>query len=390
MTEQSGRSSRPRNSGLIGIGALLSVGLFTAGVFTAFGSGADAPKDFEGPQPVLEREVAEAESTAFAPLADSAEHVEPAVAVETSPLEPVVEDSALEVEAPATTPPDAFEAAAEPAEEPAPDASTLEAEPEPSPTPEPTPEPVTSPPPAVDATAYAVVERACGNLIWGLNEDEQRAPASLTKIVTAIAIVDSLSLDETAYVNVSGSQMRARGSSVMGVEPGQRYTVRDLVYGLMLRSGNDAALVLAEHAGRGDRDAFMAAMNAKAAELGMSRSNFANPHGLDANGHYSTPLDMAKAGIALLERPFLAEMSEVPTYQPERGASMQNGNRLLVSYEGAYGVKIGYTGNARQTIVAAAERDGRHIIVSLFGSTDRYGATAQLLDWAFDNTRSTC
>jgi D-alanyl-D-alanine carboxypeptidase len=228
-------------------------------------------------------------------------------------------------------------------------------------------------------------------MVWSENENERLPPASLTKIVTALAVVDSVSLDDVAESNVSAAKMKERGSSVMGVEPGMQLSVLDLLNGLLLKSGNDAALVLAEHAGSGSVEAFLVAMNAKAQELGMTNSYFTNPHGLDQVGHYSSALDMAKAGAALLDDPVLSEISATPEYWPHwSGPSMRNGNKLLQRYPGAYGVKIGYTNDAGQTIVAAAERGGRHVIVSLFGSEDRYTETVLLLDWAFGKTSSAC
>jgi D-alanyl-D-alanine carboxypeptidase len=248
---------------------------------------------------------------------------------------------------------------------------------------------VAEPPPAIDAPAFVVIDRACGSVVWGKNENERLAPASLTKIVTALAIMDMESLDADAESHVSGSAMKARGSSVMGLEPGVHLSILDLLNGLMLKSGNDAALVLAEHAGGGNVDAFMTAMNAKAQAIGMSNSHFANPHGLDQDGHFSTALDMAKAGAALLDNPVLAGISATPEYSWD-GTALRNGNKLLQRYPGAYGVKIGYTEGASQTIVAAAERDGRHVIVSVFGSDDRYTDSTLLLDWAFAKTTSGC
>jgi D-alanyl-D-alanine carboxypeptidase len=275
---------------------------------------------------------------------------------------------------------------------PIPPAEPTTAPPPPTATPTPSVAPVVlAPPPAVEAEAYAVIERECGTLLWGKGENEALPPASITKIITALVVVESVGLDEMAVSTVSGSAMKERGSSVMGVEPGMELSVRDLLYGLMLKSGNDAALVLAEHVGHGSVETFVEAMNAKAAALGMTNTHFANPHGLDNREHYSSAADMAKAGVALLANPVLAEISVAPEYHPEwDGSNLRNGNKLLDRYDGAYGIKIGYTRRANQTIVAAAEHDGRHIIVSLFGSEDRYTDSAELLDWAFTKTEPAC
>jgi D-alanyl-D-alanine carboxypeptidase len=235
----------------------------------------------------------------------------------------------------------------------------------------------------VGAASYAIVERSCGALIWGKAEHERLPPASLTKIVTALVVRERLSLDATVESDVSASKMR--GSSVMGLEPGMRLSVTDLLYGLLLRSGNDAALVLARNAG-GSTERFVAEMNQKADELGLRDTHFTNPHGLDNPALYSSAFDMAQAGMALLADPVLAGMSSTAEYAPAwSGPALRNGNKLLKRYEGAFGVKTGYTEAAHQTFVGAANRDGRDVIVSLFGSKDRYGDATLLLDWAFAN-----
>jgi D-alanyl-D-alanine carboxypeptidase len=122
----------------------------------------------------------------------------------------------------------------------------------------------------------------------------------------------------------------------------------------------------------------------------MNDSHFSNPHGLDSKTLYSSAYDMALAGRAALDTPLLFDVSNTRSYTTGSGLSFRNGNKLLSSYPGADGVKIGFTNNAKQTIVAAAERDGRSIIVSVFGSDDRYADSAMLLDWAFDHVPSHC
>jgi D-alanyl-D-alanine carboxypeptidase len=266
--------------------------------------------------------------------------------------------------------------------------------PEPAPAPPPgipTPPQPLSPPPAVSASSYAIIERSCGNLAFGHNEHERLPPASLTKIFSALVVASYGQLDEMAQVNVSGSQMAKRGSSVMGVEPYMRLSVIDLLYGLFLPSGNDAALVLANHIGGGDDQRFVAMMNGEVARLGLQNTYFTNPHGLDNPGLYSSAYDMALAGRAFLDVPLLFQVSTARQYTPNwAGGPLLNGNRLLRTYPGAFGVKIGYTRRARQTIVAAAERGGRQLILSVFGSEDRYAASAALFDWAFANVPDAC
>jgi len=248
----------------------------------------------------------------------------------------------------------------------------------------------TAAPPHVSASAYAVVERGCGLLSYGFNEHERLAPASLTKIITSLIVAKQGNLDDMVNISVSGSQMRKQGSSIMGIEPGQRYSLRDLLYGLMLPSGNDAAMAIAQHLGGGDIHHFVEMMNAEAQALGMTDSHFSNPHGLDSRTLYSSAYDMALAGRAALDLPLLWDVSNARNYTTATGLSFRNGNKLLNTYEGAYGVKIGFTNAAKQTIVAAAERDGRAIVVSVFGSSDRYADSAAILDWAFAHVPARC
>jgi D-alanyl-D-alanine carboxypeptidase len=279
-------------------------------------------------------------------------------------------------------------------------AAEVEAAAEPAPAPAPfvpapataqfIPAPPTAPAPPVDAEAYVVLERSCGAILAGQNERQRMAPASLTKIVTALVVHRRADLNTMVDVEVSGSQMAKRGSSVMGLEPGMRLSVIDLLYGLFLPSGNDAALTLAGHVG-GDTNRFVSLMNSEAARLGLYDTHFANPHGLDARGHYSTAFDMALAGRAFLNEPLLAQISVTPEYQPDwPNGLLKNGNKLLRIYPGSFGVKIGYTTAAKQAIVAAAERNGRQVIVSLIKSEDRYTDSIALFDWAFKHTSSAC
>jgi D-alanyl-D-alanine carboxypeptidase len=191
------------------------------------------------------------------------------------------------------------------------------------------------------------------------------------------------------HVN-SGLLHASTSSTVMGLEPGMQLSLRDLLYGLLLVSGNDAAIAIADHVA-GNTPAFAAMMNVLAQTLGLSDTHFANPHGLDEAGHVSSSHDMALLGRALLEQPQLAAIVRTEHYQPAwDGPEVWNGNELLDRYRGAVGVKIGYTEQAGQTIVAAAQRGGRTVIVSVLSAWDRYADASALLDWAFANTQPAC
>jgi D-alanyl-D-alanine carboxypeptidase (penicillin-binding protein 5/6) len=220
----------------------------------------------------------------------------------------------------------------------------------------------------------------------------ERPPASLTKIMTALVAEENGALDELVPVDVSGAEFSFEtDSTIMGLEPGQTLTMRDLLYGLLLPSGNDAAIQIAEHVA-GSVPAFVAMMNQKAAELGLEHTRFANPHGLDDGALYTSAYDMAIMGRELLQRPALAEIVGTQAYQPNwSGPAVGNLNQLLSFYPGSLGVKTGYTPQAGQTIVAAAEQGGRTIIVSVLGSHwDIYKDVSELLNWAFQSTEPAC
>jgi D-alanyl-D-alanine carboxypeptidase (penicillin-binding protein 5/6) len=267
----------------------------------------------------------------------------------------------------------------------------------PTATPEPTPTATPAPaaaydsiPIEVEASAFAVMEAPCGALLFGEDEHLPLPPASLTKIVTALTAIGRVDLSEKVEVTVSASELQQRTrSSVMGLEPGMEVSVEDLFYGLLLPSGNDAAIALAEHV-TGDVETFVRLMNEEAGRLGMHNSSFSNPHGLGSRGMRSTAYDMALAGMAMMRDPTLAAMSGAFSYTGSTGLRLTNGNQLLGTYAGSYGVKIGYTRSASHTIVAAAARDGRDIYVAVLGSDDLYAETVSLLDWAFASTEPQC
>ncbi len=252
--------------------------------------------------------------------------------------------------------------------------------------------PPSAPPPPVQGAAWAVLEAPCRLLLQGHDPHARLPPASLTKIATALVVAEHASLSETVTADIDGGALSMEtGSTVMGLRPGQRLSVRDLLYGLLLPSGNDAALALAEYVGRGDVSAFVRLLNQKAASLGLQDTHFANPHGLDDPALYTSAWDIAILGAELLEQPALAEIARARTYQPAwDGPPLENQNLLLYLYPGAIGVKIGFTDAARYTIVGAAERDGRRLVVAVLGSSDLYGDAMALLDWAFQSTAPAC
>lgn len=174
--------------------------------------------------------------------------------------------------------------------------------------------------------------------------------ASITKLMTALVALESgHDLEET--VTVGEACTRAEGSSLY-LRPGEEISLKGLLYGVMLRSGNDAALAVAEHCG-GSVEEFVGRMNEKAAQLGMVNSHFANPNGLNAEGHYSSAYDMALLARACLENEALAEIATTKSATVD-GRVLTNHNKLLWQYEGCIGLKTGYTEKAGRTLVSAA------------------------------------
>ena len=246
-------------------------------------------------------------------------------------------------------------------------------------------------PPPITAQSAVIIEEPCGALLYGDNVHQRLAPASLTKVATALVTAERADLSEIVDVQVDGAELAVTtDSTVMGLEPGQQLSLRDLLYGLLLPSGNDAALAIAEHVGF-TTTAFVDLMNDKVEQLGLSDTHFTNPHGLDELGQYTSAFDIAMLGRELIRQPELAAIVRTTTYQPAwDGPPLWNGNRLVYSYPDSLGVKIGYTDEAQQTIVAAAEREGRRLIVSALGSSSIYEDAVALFEWAFASSESVC
>jgi D-alanyl-D-alanine carboxypeptidase len=262
---------------------------------------------------------------------------------------------------------------------------------EPSATPEPKITRTEADPPGILASSVAVIEEPCGAVVHAFNEHERYSPASLTKIATALVAAERLDLRQTVHVTVDGAVLSAENdATVMGLTPGQNLSTTDLLYGMLLPSGNDAAIQIAEEVA-GSVVEFSKLMNAYVADAGLKDTQFKNPHGLHELGHYTSAYDIAMLGRRLLRNPTLAYIVSMRTYQPPwDGPPLHNLNLLLGQYPGALGIKTGYTDQAGQTLVAAAERQGRRYIVSILGSQDIFVDATKLLDWAFQSAPESC
>src|SRR5438874_7671337 len=240
--------------------------------------------------------------------------------------------------------------------------------------------------PVIKARSAILVDLDSGKTLHQLDPHGRHAPASLTKIVTALVTLDHLRLDQTVTVPVSINQL-PWDSTRMGLRAGERLTVRELLYGLFLNSGNDAAITLSE--AFVPRAAFVGLMNAKAATLGMADTHVANPIGLDDPGHYMSAADLARASEELIRRfPEVAAMAATPSLTLPATAThhaygLYNLNELVRKYPGATGLKTGWTGHAGGCLIATATRDGRHLLVVLLASPRIFEEAAALLDYGF-------
>ncbi len=239
-------------------------------------------------------------------------------------------------------------------------------------------------PPPVSATAYILVDLDTGATLAGLDSRARLPVASLTKIATAMTALRLSGARQP--INISVEAARAEPNR-MGAIPGEILTVKELLYGLLLDSGNDAAAALAE--GLGGKQEFVAAMNELATDLGLTDTHFTNPAGFDNWNNYSSAYDMAVlARRLMLEEPLLALIVATASHVIESNLDHgwfgpTNLNRLLTEYPGAFGMKTGKTRAAGYTLIAGAERDGRRLLVVVLGSEHHFDDAAILLDFGF-------
>lgn len=234
---------------------------------------------------------------------------------------------------------------------------------------------------AVDTSAKSAIlmEAGSGRVIYEQNAHDRRLIASTTKLMTALVALES-GVELSREITVSPRWVGVEGSSIY-LREGEKLTLETLLYGMLLRSGNDAALAVAEVCG-GSEEAFVARMNEKAAELGMVDSHFANPSGLNDEEHYSTAYDMALLARACLENELLREMVSTRSISLE-GRSFTNHNKLLWQYQGCIGLKTGYTEKAGRTLVSAAEREGMTLICVTLSDPNDWADHAALFDYGF-------
>ena len=228
----------------------------------------------------------------------------------------------------------------------------------------------------VSAAAAVLMDADSGRLLYDKNGEKRMLIASTTKLMTALVALEQGGLQQE--ITVTGGHM-AEGSS-MYLRPGEKLTLETLLYGLLLSSGNDAALAVTEC--RGGAVPFVARMNEKAAELGMENTHFANPNGLDDEAHYSTAEDMAKLAAAAMDDPVLRRVASTRTARIG-GRTLTNHNKLLSRVEGCVGLKTGYTKAAGRTLVSCAERDGVRLVAVTLQDGDDWNDHASLYEQGF-------
>ena len=241
--------------------------------------------------------------------------------------------------------------------------------------------------PELNARIALIYDRASGRIIYEKNGNKQTPMASTTKILTSIVILENADLKETVTI---GSKAAGTGGSRLGLKKNDKITVNDLLYGLMLRSGNDAAVALAIHVG-GSIEGFADMMNKKAEELGLTNSHFVVPHGLDNEGHYTTAYELAKMADYALNIPKFKEIvssKSATIYINGYPKAINNTNNLLGSVSGVYGVKTGFTNGAGRCLVSSCKRGELDIITVVIGANtnnQRTADTKELIEYAFNN-----
>jgi serine-type D-Ala-D-Ala carboxypeptidase (penicillin-binding protein 5/6) len=236
---------------------------------------------------------------------------------------------------------------------------------------------------------YAIlVDPASGAVLWGRRSRTPAPPASLTKMLTALAVRASLDLDAVTVASRAAAGQPARR---LAVRRGQKLTVDQALKALMISSANDVAVMLAEAAG-GSVDRFARAMDAESERLGLQESSWRNPNGLDQRGHRSTAFDLAILARAVLQDRWLARVvrkRHAAFVTPSgRRHSLTTRSRFLLGYRGAVGVKTGFTDDAGHCLAAAATRGGRTLIAVVLHSPDNAGDAGRMLDWGFGRGRS--
>lgn len=249
---------------------------------------------------------------------------------------------------------------------------------------------ITSSVPEIDATSYIVIDGATGEILFGKNYQQQCAPASITKIMTAILAIESGKLDNEITVPEI-PDFGTTGAVTIHLGKGEKYTLRSLVEVMLVASANDAAYVIADAVG-GSAEKFVNQMNEKAKELGMSNTTFKNPHGLDEDGHLVTAEDMAKLARYAMQNETFRQMVLVQQVNWQ-GVSYEKPlpttNKLFSIMPEATGIKTGNSDEAKRTLVCSAQKENRELIGVILGMPDEsiFQSMKKILDYGFEHTK---
>ncbi len=241
--------------------------------------------------------------------------------------------------------------------------------------------------PQINARAAIIYDRSTKQIIWGKNEMEKRAMASTTKIMTAIVVLENANLDDVVTISKKAA---GTGGSRLKIRAEDKIAVRDLLYGLMLRSGNDAAVALAEHVGE-SVEGFAGLMNKKAEQIGLKNTHFVTPHGLDDEKHYTTAYELAILTDYALENSTFKKIVNTKSTQiriNENPMNIYNTNELLGVLPGVDGIKTGFTNNAGRCLVTSCTRDENQIITVVLGcdtKKQRTSDSTKLIEYAYKN-----
>ncbi len=238
--------------------------------------------------------------------------------------------------------------------------------------------------PMVSAQSAIVLDIKTGRVLYEKNIDQQLPMASTTKILTALVAIENGDLEE--LVKITGETTNIEGSSIY-LQPGEIMTLKDLLYGLMLCSGNDAASTIAKHIG-GSVENFAEMMNQKAIEIGAVNSSFVNPHGLSASGHFTTAYDLALISMEAMRNDVFKKIVGTKLWIAEREGNrykyFYNKNKVLSQYRGGTGVKIGYTKNAGRCLVASAKRDDMEVVSVVLNDPNWFNDAYSLMNHVFE------
>lgn len=239
-------------------------------------------------------------------------------------------------------------------------------------------------PPFLTAKAAVVMDVASEAILFSKDEKTQLWPASTTKVMTALVVLDSYNLEDIVEIKSPISD-----GSRMGLIEGEKITVENLLYGLLIQSANDAAYALASYHVNGAGE-FVGLMNQKATEIGLENTHFIDPAGFDNQKQFTTASDLAKLALVAMKNRTIAKMVGIPQITVSdtdyiHFHKLRTVNQLLGSVPGVAGIKTGQTENAKENLINLTKRDGKEILTVILGSDDRFGETKTLTFWSFDN-----